>query len=168
MKNLKIDRLQTKQTIIHTRKLQCVPMDKVCKVYGSIGVNLIIRFFCGRGFRSPILYLLFCGRGFRSPILYCFCRRDSDPRSYIASILPSFLFSSSSVGGECHKAFIPLIWRFPGECLMAFIPLIPEFRSPILPSFHPSILPLFFLFCGRGFRSPILPFFHPSSFLPLL
>ena len=64
LKNLKIDRLQTKQTIIHTRRLQSVPMDKVCKVYGSICVNLIIRFFCGRGFRSPILtFLFFCRRG---------------------------------------------------------------------------------------------------------
>ena len=31
-KNLKFDRLQTKQTIIHPRKLQNVPMDKIIQV----------------------------------------------------------------------------------------------------------------------------------------
>ena len=35
-KNLKIDRLQTEQTIIHTRKLQSVPKDKITLRSGEV------------------------------------------------------------------------------------------------------------------------------------
>ncbi len=79
----------------------------------------LIFLFCGRGFRSPILYsssvggdsdprsyillhsLTFCGRGFRSPILYSLTFSsvggDSDPRSYIPLLW----------AGNANKAFIP-------------------------------------------------------------
>ena len=64
-KNLKIDRLQTKQTIIHTKKLQSVPMDKISLRSGEVSPpdvynsSLQKRIF----WLVQFLNLLFCRRG---------------------------------------------------------------------------------------------------------